>query len=110
MPVFVGHLLETFPQPIEINRLFEIAGGAKLLAMFFRLSAGLTAHDNHRNSLSVAERCERLKQLITGIFGHPQIEHDGVRLMFEGKRQTAFRFSRIDDFVNLAQLKVHQPA
>jgi len=56
--------------------------------MLFRLSPRFTTDDNDWNFLTVAERPERLKQLITGIIGHAQIEQNGVESVLKGKGQT----------------------
>ena len=76
--------------------------------MFLRLSAGLPAHDNHRDHLRAAEGSKCLKQFIAGIFGHSQIQQNGAGPVFERESQTLLRLARVDDFIGVAQLQAHQ--
>jgi len=65
---------------------YELPGFQRYVREDVHLTAGFTAHDDHRNFLGVAEGCEGLQQLITGIFGHAQVEQNSSRLGFKSQR------------------------
>src|SRR5579859_5927585 len=98
MPAGLGHLLQANPQSVEVDRLLEVTGSSKLLAMLLRFSAAFAADDNHRDLLSVAKTRKRLKELVTGVFRHAKVQQNGVWLMFECESQAALRLTRVDDF------------
>src|SRR5262249_27674219 len=68
------------------------------------------AHNNYGNALCGVEGLERSAEFVAGVFWHPQIKQDRIRLMLECERESFFGHGRVHYFVVGAQTRPHETA